>query len=121
MFPLTVLWSIYIAFQYAKLWSEGFDWRDVFRQPRDRELLEVFEEAMEYVRAVFNPVARAQLRARRDERRALARMGAPPACPPGMEAVAAGELLRGAQPARAGDPARARPSRMRATESASAG
>jgi len=86
MFPLTVLWSIYIAFQYAKLWSEGFDWRDVFRQPRDRELLEVFEEAMEYVRAVFNPVARAQLRARRDERRALARMGGGPALPSGMEA-----------------------------------
>ncbi|MBW8770131.1 MAG: protein kinase [Gemmatimonadetes bacterium] len=87
LFPLTVLWSIYIAFQYAKLWSEGFDWRDVFRQPRDRELIEVFEEAMEYVRAVFNPVARAQLRARRDERRALARMGGGgPALPSGMEA-----------------------------------
>jgi len=85
-FPITVLWSIYIAFQYAKLWSEGFDWRDVFRQPRDRELIEVFEEAMEYVRAVFSPVARAQLRARRDERRALARMGGGPALPSGMEA-----------------------------------
>jgi serine/threonine protein kinase len=85
-FPVTVLWSIYIAFQYAKLWSEGFDWRDVFRQPRDRELIEVFEEAMEYVRAVFNPIARAQLRARRDERRALARMGGGPALPSGMEA-----------------------------------
>jgi serine/threonine-protein kinase len=72
-FPITVLWSIYIAFQYAKLRSEGFDWRDVFRQPRDRELIEVFEEAMEYVRAVYKPDARAQLRARRDERRALAR------------------------------------------------
>ena len=85
-FPITVLWSIYIAFQYAKLWSEGFDWRDVFRQPRDRELIEVFEEAMEYVRAVFSPAARMQLRARRDERRALARMGGGPALPSGMEA-----------------------------------
>jgi len=85
-FTFTVLWSIYIAFQYAKLWSEGFDWRDVFRQPRDRELIEVFEEAMEYVRAVFSPAARMQLRARRDERRALARMGGGPALPSGMEA-----------------------------------
>jgi len=85
-FPVTVLWSIYIAFQYAKLWSEGFDWRDVFRQPRDRELMEVFEEALEYVRAVFSPPARAQLRARREERRALARMGRSPALPSGMEA-----------------------------------
>jgi serine/threonine-protein kinase len=84
-FPVTVLWSIIIAFQYAKLWSEGYDWRDVFRQPRDRELMEVFEEAMEYVRAMFNPIARAQLRMRRDERRALARQRGP-ARPSGLDA-----------------------------------
>ncbi|HTK49193.1 MAG TPA: protein kinase [Gemmatimonadaceae bacterium] len=84
-FPVTVLWSIIIAFQYAKLWSEGYDWRDVFRQPRDRELMEVFEEAMEYVRAMFNPIARAQLRMRRDERRALARQRGP-ALPSGLDA-----------------------------------
>jgi serine/threonine-protein kinase len=84
-FPLTVLWSIIIAFQYAKLWSEGYDWRDVFRQPRDRELMEVFEEFFEYVRAMFNPVSRARLRQQRAERRALARMGAPQ-LPSGMDA-----------------------------------
>jgi len=84
-FPITVLWSIIIAFQYAKLWSEGHDWRDVFRQPKDRELMEVFEDFFEYVRAQFNPVSRARLRAQRAERRALARMGAP-ALPSGMDA-----------------------------------
>jgi serine/threonine-protein kinase len=84
-FPITVLWSIIIAFQYAKLWSEGYDWRDVFRQPRDRELMEVVEEFFEYVRAMFNPISRARLREQRAERRALARMGAP-ALPSGMDA-----------------------------------
>ena len=84
-FGLTVLWSIFIAFQYAKLWSEGYDWRDVFRQPRDRELMEVVEEALEHVKALFDPHARARLHAQRAERKALARMG-PPALPSGMDA-----------------------------------
>ena len=74
---LTVLWSIYIAFKYAKLWSEGYDWRDVFKQPRDREVMEVIEEAVEWVRAVFDPGARARLRANRDQRKLAARMAPP--------------------------------------------
>jgi serine/threonine protein kinase len=105
-FPVTVLWSIYIAFQYAKLWSEGFDWRDVFRQPRDRELMEVFEEALEYVRAVFSPPARAQLRARREERRALARMGRSPALPSGMEASQPANYAAAGLAGQSGDRAR---------------
>ncbi len=72
--PVTVLWSIYIAFKYAKLWSEGYDWRDVFRQPRDREVMEVIEEAGEWLRAVFDPGARARLRANREQRKMAARL-----------------------------------------------
>ena len=72
--PFTVLWSIYIAFKYAKLWSEGYDWRDVFKQPRDREVMEVIEEAGEWLRAVFDPSARARLRANREQRKLAARM-----------------------------------------------
>ncbi|MEO8561418.1 MAG: protein kinase [bacterium] len=83
--PITVLWSIMIAFQYAKLWSEGYDWRDVFRQPRDRELMEVVEEALEHIRAIFDPQIRAKLHAQRAERKAIARMGAQ-ALPSGMDA-----------------------------------
>ena len=75
--PVTVLWSIYIAFKYAKLWSEGYDWRDVFRQPRDREVMEVIEEAGEWLRAVFDPSARARLRANREQRKMAARMSPP--------------------------------------------
>jgi serine/threonine-protein kinase len=102
---VTVLWSIIIAFQYAKLWSEGFDWRDVFRQPRDRELMEVFEEFAEYVRALFNPAARAKLREQRAERRALARSGAP-ALPSGMDASPPASYAASALGGQAGERAR---------------
>jgi serine/threonine-protein kinase len=105
LFPVTVFWSMFIAFKYAKLWSEGYDWRDVFRQPRDRELMEVFEEAMEYVRAMFNPIARAQLRVRREERRALARMRGP-ALPAGLEASRSSAYQATALSGPAGDRAR---------------
>jgi len=104
-FPVTVLWSIIIAFQYAKLWSEGYDWRDVFRQPRDRELMEVVEEFFEYVRAQFNPVSRARLREQRAERRALARMGAP-ALPSGMDASPPASYAAAALSGQSGDRAR---------------
>jgi serine/threonine-protein kinase len=81
-FPITVIWSIYIALKYAKLWSDGYDWRDVFRQPRDRELMEVFEEAAEYVRALFDSRTRARLREERTQRKLAARMA--PALPSGF-------------------------------------
>ena len=61
---LTVLWSIYMAFKYAKLWSEGYDWRDVFKQPRDRELIDVADDFLEYVRVLFNREKRRELRER---------------------------------------------------------
>ena len=76
-FSLTVLWSIYIAFKYAKLWSEDYDWRDVFRQPRDREVMEVIEEAGEWVRAIFDPDVRNRLRADREQRKITARLSPP--------------------------------------------
>jgi serine/threonine protein kinase len=64
IFGLTVLWSIYMAFKYAKLWSEGYDWRDVFQQPREKELIDVADEFLEYVRVVFNRDKRKALRER---------------------------------------------------------
>jgi serine/threonine protein kinase len=82
LFSLTVLWSIYIAFKYAKLWSEGYDWKDVFRQPRDREFMEVIEDGVEWIRAVFDSSARARLRANREQRKLAARMS-PPVVGPG--------------------------------------
>jgi serine/threonine-protein kinase len=75
----TVLWSIYLAFKYAKLWADGYDWRDVFRQQRDRDLIDVADDALMYVRAIFD---RNQRQLMRQQRRA--RVGSrttPPAIP----------------------------------------
>ncbi|MEO7083760.1 MAG: serine/threonine-protein kinase [Gemmatimonadaceae bacterium] len=65
-FGFTVIWSIYLAFKYAKLWADGYDWRDVFRQPRDRDLIDVADDAMTYARGMFN---RDQRKVMRDQRR----------------------------------------------------
>jgi serine/threonine-protein kinase len=78
-FGITVLWSIYLAFKYAKLWADGYDWRDVFRQPRDRDLIDVADDTLTYVRAVMD---RDQRKAMREQRRArLGRTGSSPALP----------------------------------------
>jgi serine/threonine-protein kinase len=77
LFSLTVLWSIYLAFKYAKLWADGYDWRDVFRQPRDRDLVDVADDSLTYVRAIFN---RDQRQVMREQRRArLGSRATPPA------------------------------------------
>jgi serine/threonine-protein kinase len=68
-FGITVLWSIYIAYKYARLWSDGYDWRDVFKQPRDRELIDVADDGIEYVKALFNDERRQTLRERRRQRK----------------------------------------------------
>ena len=72
-FGITVIWSIYMAFKYAKLWADGYDWRDVFRQPRERELLEVVDEGVRGFRAIFDSKQRSRLREERRARR-LARL-----------------------------------------------
>src|SRR6185295_19888043 len=81
-FGITVLWSIYLAFKYAKLWADGYDWRDVFRQPRDRDLIDVFDDFVTYMRGMFN---KDQRRAMRNERRSrLGRSSGAMALPSGM-------------------------------------
>ena len=74
-FVITVIWSIFMAFRYAKLWADGYDWRDVFRQPRERELIDVFDEAMERVRAIFSRDRRKALRERNRARQIARRTG----------------------------------------------
>jgi serine/threonine protein kinase len=68
---VTVLWSIYLAYRYAKLWSEGYDWRDVFRQPRDRELGDVIDDLGDQVRAIFDRDKRMELKQKRQARALL--------------------------------------------------
>jgi len=89
---VTVIWSIYLAYRYAKLWADGYDWRDVFRQPRDRDLIDVADDAVTYARNIFD---RKQRRAMREERRArLSRSSAPVGIPRGSGAAVGDELAR---------------------------
>jgi eukaryotic-like serine/threonine-protein kinase len=92
-FGVTVLWSIYLAFKYAKLWADGYDWRDVFRQPRDRDLIDVADDFLTYLRAVGN---RDQRKAMREQRRArLGRTGNNRAAlPPVSSGVAGDDVVR---------------------------
>jgi serine/threonine-protein kinase len=89
IFGFTVLWSIYLAFKYAKLWADGYDWRDVFRQPRDRDLIDVADDALTYVRAMFN---RDQRKAMRETRRARLSSASTPALPRSLRSSDAAAL-----------------------------
>jgi serine/threonine-protein kinase len=65
---ITVGWSIFLAFRYSRLWSDGYDWRDVFRQPRDRDLIDVVEDFVVYARSMFNRDKRREMREQRRSR-----------------------------------------------------
>ena len=62
---VAALWTVYIAFRYAKLWAAGYDWRDVFKQPKDRLLVDVVTETCDDAVAMLDPKRREELRARR--------------------------------------------------------
>ncbi len=61
---VTAIWTIVLAFNYSKLWTDGFDWRDVLRQGRHRELGDILNDFGEEVEATFSQKKRDQLRAR---------------------------------------------------------
>lgn len=67
-FFIDAIWGATIAVGYSKLWNRGYDWRDVFRQPRDALFADVVNERIDDARALFDPqkreVARERLRAR---------------------------------------------------------
>ncbi len=59
---MTTLWTIYIAWKYAQLWSDDFDWHDVLRQPRNRVLGEVLEDVGNSIMSTFSRKKREELR-----------------------------------------------------------
>jgi serine/threonine-protein kinase len=61
---IPMFWSIAMAVSYSKLWQEGYNWRDVFRQPRDRMLFDVAAETIDDARALFDETRREKVRAR---------------------------------------------------------
>ena len=70
-------WAVYIAYRYARLWSDGYSWHDVFRQPRDRLLLDVATELVDNVQALWNPQKRTEVRERHRRRIAAPSMFSP--------------------------------------------
>ena len=60
----TIMWTVFLAFKYSKLWAAGYDWRDVFRQPRDRLIFDVAAETLDDARALFDEKKRSEVRAR---------------------------------------------------------
>jgi serine/threonine protein kinase len=93
LFPVTVMWTIYMAWKYAKLWSNGYDWRDVFHQQRHVELVDVVEDSVGYMKAMFNKDERKRLRNERISRAYEARtsgqmaMPAPGGSPPPLQSA----------------------------------
>jgi eukaryotic-like serine/threonine-protein kinase len=63
-----IIWTIYIVYNYAKLWTNGFDWRDVLKQPRDRLFADVASEAVDDARALWDPKKRHEVRERTRQR-----------------------------------------------------
>ncbi len=60
---VTSIWTIFLAWKYAKLWSDGYDWKDVLRQPRHRMFGEVLSDLGDGVHATFSRQKREELRA----------------------------------------------------------
>lgn len=91
------LYSIYLAWKYAQLWTDGFDWRDVLKEPRDRLFFDVVAEWGDSVKALWDPVKRAEVRERQRLRNSRGveffdRAGAPSALPAGVPASQLGQL-----------------------------
>lgn len=77
LFGITAFWSVLMAYWYAKLWADGFDWHDVFKQPRDRLFFDVAAEAIDGTKAMFDKNKRAELR----EKARQTRLSTPDAVP----------------------------------------
>jgi serine/threonine-protein kinase len=104
LFGITVMWTIYMAWKYAKLWSNGYDWRDVFHQQRHVELVDVVEDSVGYLKAMFNKDERKRLRNERISRAIEARTSGQMAMPaPSLIAAGSPAPLQSAGPVRPDD------------------
>ncbi len=66
---ISAFWGINVAYKYARLWSDGYDWRDVFKHSRDKMIVDVAAETLDDAKAIFNPQKRAEVRERERRRR----------------------------------------------------
>ncbi len=103
MLFITAFWSISVAYKYAKLWSEGYDWHDVFRQPRERMVGDVLQEWGEDVRSLVDRNTRERVRTRHRLRAARPDLLRSPAAPAALSARDAAALGSGPYAAMARD------------------
>lgn len=66
---ITPIWTVLMAYWYAQLWTNNYDWRDVLKQPRDRLFLDVAAETVDDARALFDKEKRREVRERERARR----------------------------------------------------
>ncbi|MHB8838108.1 MAG: hypothetical protein ACYC7F_04065, partial [Gemmatimonadaceae bacterium] len=118
---VTAFWGISIAYKYAKLWSDGYDWHDVFRQPRERMVGDVFAEWGEDVRSLFDRKTRERVRTRHRLRAARPDLLRSPAAPAALSARDAAALGSGPHAAAARDALVDRDEIIRLVESMSRG
>ncbi len=59
-----VIIGVMLAWKYGRLWSDGYNWRDVFKQPSDRLFFDVAAESIDNARGLFDKNKRAEVRAR---------------------------------------------------------
>lgn len=74
---ISAFWAISIAYKYARLWSDGYDWRDVFRHTRDKMFVDVAAETIDDAKAIFNKEKRQEVRERVRRRRLSSGMPSP--------------------------------------------
>jgi serine/threonine-protein kinase len=103
LFGITVMWTIYMAWKYAKLWSNGYDWRDVFHQQRHVELVDVVEDSVGYLKGMFDKNERKRMRAERVSRAIQARTSGQMAMPAPIPMGASPQPLPSVGPSRPDD------------------
>ena len=71
MLGITTLWTVYMAWKYAKLWADpgNYDWRDVLKQPKERMFGDVISDVCDNVLSAFSKKKRDELRARPESNR----------------------------------------------------
>ena len=69
LLSITTIWTVLMAYWYAGLWTNGYDWRDVFKQPREKLFIDAAAETVDDARALFNKEKRAEVRERERLRR----------------------------------------------------
>ena len=63
---ISAFWGISIAYKYSRIWSDGYDWHDVFRVPRERLFWDSVTEWFQHnVQSIWSKEKRIEARARR--------------------------------------------------------